>query len=126
MSSEPYAVKEHTMSTSHIRGYARGIGNERTDRLQLAIRQYNPSLDLSHQLGDFISITLPGSGVAKGCCEPFFSDPILHTSALRIRSIWSLDAICTRPSYQLKQDVVGDESKSIDGCRDAWHVINHL
>ncbi|KAK3078619.1 hypothetical protein LTS18_007042 [Coniosporium uncinatum] len=91
MSSEPYAVKERTMSTSHIRGYARGIGNERTDKLQLAIRQYISSLDLSHQLGDFTSIMFPGFGVAK-VLRALFPQPDLS----RPRATHTLDLVLRR------------------------------
>lgn len=126
MSSEPYAVKERTMSTSHIRGYARGIGNERTDKLQFAIRQYISSLDLSHQLGDFTSIMFPGFGVAK-VLRALFPQPDLSRPPRYAYARSGPSTLHARgASYQLKQDVVGDGSELVDGCRDAWHIINHL
>lgn len=43
MSSSVFRVQEHTIPTSHIREYPRGLADDQEDVLKLAIKQYVPT-----------------------------------------------------------------------------------
>jgi hypothetical protein len=89
MDYSQWNVKRHVISASHIRGYRRGVRDEKKASLQLSVNQYIPKSDV-HDLDDAVTIVfIHGVGSTKESYEPFFQ--WLKNSELVIRSIWAAD-----------------------------------
>lgn len=125
MSEEYWTVQDHVIPASHIRGFSRGVRDESTARLRLAVKQYVP-----RQLKDIPSpsgmtiIVAHGVGSSKELYEPFLDD-LLHCG-LPIRAAWAMDVAHHGASYLLNEDVIGDEPHWYDSSRDMFQMINHF
>ena len=124
MSGDFWTIHEHIIQASHIRGFSRGIRDEQTGRLRLAVKQYVPKGRQVPRAGDITLIMVPGVGVSKELCEPFF-DELLGWS-LPIRAVWSMDPVHHAASYVLNEGIIGDEPNWFDTSRDLLHMINHF
>lgn len=65
MSSHIWSVTEHVIPASHIRGFHRGIRDESSAHLRLAVKQYVPLSNPNPQPGDITLIMAQGVGNAK-------------------------------------------------------------
>ena len=89
MDNSQWIVKRHVISASHIRGYRKGVRNEKNAPLQLSVNQYIPKDDIP-DVDDAVTIVfIHGVGSTKESYEPFFQE--LKNSGLSIRSIWAAD-----------------------------------
>ncbi|MCJ1411072.1 hypothetical protein MMC19_005160 [Ptychographa xylographoides] len=124
MSSAFWHVTPHDIPASHVRGFARGIKDEITGGLRLAVKQYVPISNPEPRVGDVTLIVVHGVGSSKESYEPFMDD-LLH-SGVRIRAIWTADAAHHGASYALNENIIGDEPNWFDFARDLTHMINHF
>ena len=122
MSEELWNIHEHVIPASHIRGYRRGIQDEQTGRLRLAVKQYAPKTAPASKIGDVTLIMAHGIGSSKESYEPFFDE--LLNFGLRIRAVWAMDVAHHGASYLLNESVIGDEPHWFDSSRDLMQVIN--
>ena len=125
MTEELWNVRSHVIAASHIRGFQRGVRNERLDHLWLAIKQYSPknqSADVEHAI---TIIAVPGVSQAKELYEPFFNF-LLSSSSFPVRAIWSFDTVHHGDSYVLNESVIGDEHHWFDPARDLLQLVNHF
>ena len=123
MSEEFWNIKSHVIPASHIRGFSRGVRDEETARIRLAVKQYTP-LSRDPKPGDLTLIMAHGVGSPKELYEPFF-DELLHCS-LPIRGIWTADAAHHGASYVLNENIIGDEPHWFDTSRDLLQMVNHF
>jgi len=65
MSSSHFAVTEHTLPCSHIRGYPLATAEAHEDILNLAIKQYTPKDNTNPQPGDVTVIGAHANGFPK-------------------------------------------------------------
>lgn len=65
MSSSHFAVTEHTLPGSHIRGYPLATAETHEDVLNLAIKQYTPKDNTTPQPGDVTIIGAHANGFPK-------------------------------------------------------------
>lgn len=124
MSENLWTIVPHVIPASHIRGFVRGVRNERTDHLRLAIKQYIPRASNGNR-NDITLIAATGSSQAKELYEPFF-DSLLEHAQLPIRAIWTMDTVHHAESYVLNEDIIGDEHHWLDASRDLLHMVNHF
>lgn len=123
MSEEFWSVQEHIIPASHIRGFSRGVRDESTAHLRLAVKQYVPrNRDLKP--GDVTLIMAHGVGSSKESYEPFF-DELLHCG-LPIRAVWAADIAHHGASYILNGDIIGDEPHWSDSSRDLLQMVNYF
>jgi alpha-beta hydrolase superfamily lysophospholipase len=89
MDPQEWTIKSHTISASHIRGFARGVRNPKADRLKLVVKQYTPKSD--GRLSDTAATVIfcHGIGSTKESYEPLFGH--LKMAGLEIRSVWAAD-----------------------------------
>ena len=124
MSEEFWAVNEHVIPASHLRGFKRGIRDDQTGRLRLAIKQYVPKQSPDHDAGSVTVIMAQAVGTSKESYEPFF-DELLHCG-LPIRAIWAMDAAHHGASYLLNENIIGDDPNWYDNSRDMMQMVNHF
>ena len=124
MSFELWNVIEHVIPASHIRGFHRGVRDESSAHLRLALKEYVPKSNPDPRPGDVTLIVAHGIGSAKECYEPFFDD--LLRCDVRIRGIWAADATNNGASYILNEHILGDEPHWLDFSRDLIHMVNHF
>ena len=123
MSKEFWNVHAHVVPASHIRGFSRGVRDENTAHLKLAVKQYVPR-DRDAKPGDATLIMAHSVGSSKESYEPFF-DELLHCG-LPIRGVWAADVAHHSASYVLNEDVIGDEPHWFDSSRDLLHMVNYF
>ena len=123
MSKEFWNVRAHVIPASHIRGFSRGIRDESTGHLRLAVKQYVP-LNRDPKPGDFTLIMAHGVGSSKESYEHFF-DELLH-SGLPIRGVWAADIAHHGASYILNENAIGDEPHWFDSSRDLLQMVNYF
>lgn len=124
MSESLWQIKKHRIPASHIRGSDRGVRDNGTPWLQLAVNQYtprNPPVDCN---GHFSFVIAGGTASAKECYEPFFDE--LLNAGTPIRGIWIMDHASYAESWTLNQHLYGDEVHWTDASRDIWAVIHHF
>ena len=121
MSKESWNVQEHVIPASHIRGFSRGVRDESTAHLRIALKQYTPRYRESKP-GDVTLIMAHGVGSSKELYEPFF-DELLHCG-LPIRGVWAADAAHHGASYVLNENIIGDEPHWFDTSRDLLQMVN--
>ena len=124
MSISFWDIIEHAIPAAHTRGYARGVREERSRPLQLAIKQYTPKSNPNPRPGDVTLIVAHAIASAKETFEPLYDD--LLQCGLRIRSVWAADAVNHGVSYLLNEDIIGDEPHWHDHSRDLVHMINYF
>ncbi|KAI9815143.1 MAG: hypothetical protein M1827_002986 [Pycnora praestabilis] len=124
MSDDQWIVEEHVIPASHIRGFERGVRDEQTAHLRLAVKQYTPRLDGNPQVGDVTIIMGHGVGASKESYEPFLYE--LLNCGIRIRHLWTFDTAHHGASYVLNEDVIGDEPHWFDFARDLLQMVNHF
>ena len=123
MSEEFWNIQSHVIPASHIRGFTRGVRDEDTAHLRLAVKQYLPR-NREPKAGDATLIMAHSVGSSKELYEPFF-DELLHCS-LPIRGIWAADAAHHGASYVLNENIIGDEPHWFDTSRDLLQMVNHF
>jgi hypothetical protein len=64
-----YDVKEHTISASHIREYARATQTSQDEELYLHVKQYTPKDNPTPQHGDITIIGAHANGFPKVRCK---------------------------------------------------------
>jgi hypothetical protein len=84
-----WAIRHHVIPASHIRGYKRGVRDEKNAPLQLSVNEYTPTGDVSASDDAVTIVFIHGVGSTKESYEPFFQQ--LKNSSLPIRSIWAAD-----------------------------------
>jgi pimeloyl-ACP methyl ester carboxylesterase len=127
MGSEQWIIQNRIIPAAHTRQYVRGVRDEKTAHLRLAVNQFTPKDNPKPRRGDVSLIMVHGLNSAKECYEPFFDDLLscsMRIGATRIRSIWSIDAAYNGASYLLNQDIIGDDPSWFDFTRDIWQMIN--
>ncbi|KAL8675825.1 MAG: hypothetical protein Q9186_007570 [Xanthomendoza sp. 1 TL-2023] len=124
MSAEYWTVTEYVIPACHIRGFTRGVKDERTARLRLAVKQYVPKSPREVRPNAMTIIMAHGVGSSKESYEPFF-DELLHYD-LDIRAVWAMDVAHHGASYILNEQVIGDEPHWYDSSRDMFQMINHF
>ena len=124
MSAPLWNITEHVIPASHTRGYSRGIREESSKPLRLAIKQYTPKSNPNPSPGDATLIVAHAIASAKETFEPLY-DELLHCG-VRIRNVWAADAVNHGASYLLNEDIIGDEPHWHDHSRDLIHMINHF
>ena len=124
MSEDLWSITSHIIPASHVRGFVRGVRNEQTDHLRLAIKQYTPKAGIARS-DDITLIAATGSGQAKELYEPFF-DNLLSHAKLSVRAVWTMDTVHHGESYVLNEDVIGDEPHWLDASRDLLQMVNHF
>ncbi|KAG7001972.1 hypothetical protein G7Y79_00030g065050 [Physcia stellaris] len=124
MSAESWNIHEHVIPASHIRGFRRGIREEKAGRLRLAIKQYVPK-EISGCIARHVSIiTAHGVGSSKESYEPFYDE--LLNRGLPIRAVWAMDVAHHGASYLLNENIIGDEPNWFDSSRDLMQMVNHF
>ncbi|KAL8798708.1 MAG: hypothetical protein Q9200_007715, partial [Gallowayella weberi] len=124
MSTEYWTVTEHVIPACHIRGFARGVKDEKTAHLRLAVKQYVPKSPREIRPNAMTIIMAHGVGSSKESYEPFF-DELLHHD-LDIRAVWAMDVAHHGASYILNEEAIGDEPHWYDSSRDLFQMINHF
>ncbi|KAL8980787.1 MAG: hypothetical protein Q9205_004228 [Flavoplaca limonia] len=124
MSTEYWTVNEHIIPASHIRGFTRGVKDESTAHLRLAVKQYVPKGPHDCHSNAITVIMAHGVGSSKESYEPLF-DELLHRG-LPIRAVWAMDIVHHGTSYILNQDAIGDEPHWFDSSRDVFQMVNHF
>ncbi|KAL8841227.1 MAG: hypothetical protein Q9170_001016 [Blastenia crenularia] len=124
MSAKYWAVTEHIIPASHIRGFSRGVKDENTAHLRLAVKRYVPKQQREHPSQAMTIIMAHSVGSSKESYEPFF-DELLHCG-LPIRAVWAMDVAHHGASYLLNEDVIGDEPHWFDSSRDLFQTINYF
>ncbi|KAL8730511.1 MAG: hypothetical protein Q9181_004638 [Wetmoreana brouardii] len=124
MSADYWTVREHEIPASHIRGYSRGVQDESTARLRLAVKQYVPKDQKKTPRNAMTVIMAHGLGLTKELFEPLF-DELLHCN-LPIRAVWAMDVAHHGASYLLNEDALGDEPHWFDSSRDTFQMINYF
>ena len=124
MSIEYWTIKEHIIPASHLRGFSRGVKDERTAHLRLVVKQYVPKGRQGDQSNAMTVIMAHGVGSSKESYEPFF-DELLHCG-LPIRAVWAMDVAHHGASYVLNEDAIGDEPHWSDSSRDMFQMVNHF
>jgi hypothetical protein len=89
MDYSQWDVKSHTIPASHVRGYKRGVRDEKNAPLQLSVNEYTPKSDTPAADESVTVVFVHGVGSTKESYEPFFQQ--LKNSGLAIRSIWAAD-----------------------------------
>ena len=123
MSEDLWHIKEHVIPASHVRGFSRGVRDESTGHLRLAIKQYVPR-NKDPSTGDVTLILAHSVGSTKESYEPFFDE--LLRCGLPIRGIWATDVAHHGASYILNEDTIGDEPHWFDSSRDLLQMVNHF
>jgi pimeloyl-ACP methyl ester carboxylesterase len=123
MSEEFWDVQAHVIPASHIRGFSRGVRDESTAHLKLAVKHYVPR-NRDVKPGDVTLIMAHGVGSSKESYEPFF-DELLHCR-VPIRGIWAADVAHHSASYILNEDIIGDEPHWFDSSRDLLQMVNYF
>lgn len=80
MSSDHFLTTEHVIPASFVRGFARGLRDERSPYLRLSIKQYKPINNPQPQLGDPTIIFTHGTGIARESYEPMFDALVSDTT----------------------------------------------
>ena len=124
MSEELWDIREHVIPASHIRGFSRGVRNERTGHLRLAVKQYLPRNASGSKAGNVTLIMAHGIGSSKESYEPLY-DELLNRD-LPIRAVWAMDVAHHGASYLLNQDRIGDDPHWLDSSRDMMQMVNHF
>lgn len=124
MSAEFWNIHEHVIPASHIRGFRRGIQEEKTSRLKLAIKQYVPKEISDRVIGDVTCIMAHGVGSSKESYEPFYDE--LLNRGLPIRAVWAMDVAHHGASYLLNENLIGDDPNWFDSSRDLMQMVNHF
>ncbi|KAI4169505.1 MAG: hypothetical protein LQ343_005645 [Gyalolechia ehrenbergii] len=122
MSERYWEVTEHVIPASHIRGFSRGVKDESTAHLRLAVKQYVPRTQKENSAQAMTIIMAHGVGSSKESYEPFF-DELLHCD-LPIRAVWAMDVAHHGASYLMNEDIIGDEPHWFDSSRDMFQMIN--
>jgi pimeloyl-ACP methyl ester carboxylesterase len=89
MDGDTWTVKSHVIPASHIRGYSRGVRDEKAGGLRLAVNQYTPKKPPASARNPVSIIFIHGVGSTKESYEPFFAR--LLDAGVPIRSIWAPD-----------------------------------
>lgn len=141
----PFKIIEHVLPGQHIREYPRSIRGRQETPLQIAIKQYVP-VDADQPVPEnaVTIIGAVGNGFPKETYEPLWEDlhGQLKKQGVPLRSIWVADASNQGGSAVLNEDLVGDQSMSInnsllcgvdcnpvnwyDHSRDLLHMVNHF
>ncbi|KAK4499146.1 hypothetical protein PRZ48_009658 [Zasmidium cellare] len=124
MSRDLWSITTHNIPASHVRGFERGVRDEETSKLQLAVKQYTPRANFKPSRGDVTFIMVGGIDNSKETFEPLFDDLLQHFPA--IRNIWAVDPATYGKSFWLNRDTIGDEFNWLDIPRDVLHMINHF
>ena len=124
MSEEFWAVNEHVTPASHVRGFRRGIRDDQSGRLRLAIKQYVPKESPNNDVARVTIIMAHGVGTSKESYEPFFDE--LLQCGLPIRAIWAMDAAHHGASYLLNENIIGDDPNWYDSSRDMMQMVNQF
>ena len=124
MSEELWDIHEHVIPASHIRGFTRGVRNEQTGHLRLAVKQYVPRNVSESKAGNVTLIMAHGIGSSKESYEPFYDE--LLNRGLPIRAVWAMDVAHHGASYLLNEDIIGDDPHWLDSARDMMQMVNHF
>lgn len=124
MSEELWDIREHVIPASHLRGFSRGVRNEQTGHLRLAVKQYVPRNAPESKAGNATLIMAHGIGSSKESYEPFY-DELLNRN-LPIRAVWAMDVAHHGASYLLNEDSIGDDPHWLDSSRDMMQMVNHF
>ncbi|KAL8695852.1 MAG: hypothetical protein Q9201_007934 [Fulgogasparrea decipioides] len=124
MSADYWKVREYEIPASHIRGYSRGVKDESTARLRLAVKQYVPKDQKETPKSAMTIIMAHGVGSSKESYEPLF-DELLQCN-LPIRAVWAMDIAHHGASYLLNENALGDEPHWFDSSRDMFQMINYF
>ncbi|KAI4153067.1 MAG: hypothetical protein L6R39_001688 [Caloplaca ligustica] len=124
MSGQYWTVREYVIPAAHIRGFSRGVKDEKTARLRLAVKQYVPRDPRGVNPNGMSIIMAHGVGSSKESYEPFFDE--LLRCGLAIRAVWAMDVAHHGVSYLLNEDVIGDEPHWHDSSRDMFQMVNYF
>ncbi|KAI9738969.1 MAG: hypothetical protein M1818_005283 [Claussenomyces sp. TS43310] len=126
--SSAFHVKEHIISASHIREYARATSQSQEQVLQLAVKQYIPKDNPDPGYGDVTIIGGHANGFPKELYEPLWIE--LHARSklkgFKIRGIWIADVAHQGASGVLNEHMLGNDPSYLDHARDLLHMINHF
>ncbi|KAF2156110.1 alpha/beta-hydrolase [Myriangium duriaei CBS 260.36] len=128
MSSAVFALHEHTLPCSYIRGYSRATVDGTDSRLQLAVKQYVPLDNPDPQPGDVTILGAHANGFPKELYEPLWDD-LYHSLAklnIRIRGIWISDVAWQGYSSVLNEDKLGNDPNWLDHSLDLLLLVNHF
>lgn len=113
MSTEYFECLEHTFVGQHVRHYPRATSTDQEQRLRLSAKQYKPRRHPTE--GGVTILATTALSCAKELYEPLWDALYEYCgqddSGLRIRSIWSVDAVNQGASGVLNEHVLGDERK---------------
>ncbi|KAL8721981.1 MAG: hypothetical protein Q9225_001456 [Loekoesia sp. 1 TL-2023] len=124
MSENYWKVTEHVIPASHIRGSSRGVKEESTAHLRLAVKHYVPKNQKEDHSTAITIIMGHGVGTSKESYEPLF-DELLQCD-LPIRAVWAMDVAHHGASYLMNEDVLGDEPHWFDSSRDMFQMVNYF
>ncbi|KAF4125562.1 hypothetical protein GMORB2_0806 [Geosmithia morbida] len=128
MASSIFHIKEHVLSTAHIREYARATGLSQDDELLQHVKQYTPKDNPNPRKGDVTIIGAHANAFPKELYEPLWEN--LHREAkacgVRIRTILIADAAWQGQSGLLNESKLGNDPSWHDYHRDILHMINIL
>ena len=124
MSSHLWHKQKHVIPAAHIRGLDRGVCENDSPGLRLAVNQYTPRQLPTDTTGYFTLIVAHGIAFSKESYEPHFDD--LLETGVPVRAVWIADSVASAESYQLNQHAIGDEIHWLDYARDIWQMINHF
>jgi hypothetical protein len=89
MDYSKWTLNSHIIPASHIRGFRRGVRDERNAHLRLSVNEYIPKSDTSPPDDAATIVFIHGVGSTKESYEPFFQG--LKDNGLSIGSIWAAD-----------------------------------
>jgi pimeloyl-ACP methyl ester carboxylesterase len=89
MDYSQWDITKHAIPASHIRGYRRGVRDERTALLKLSVNEYRPKSDEKYGDDAVTIVFIHGVGSTKESYEPFFQQ--LKSCGLVVRSVWAAD-----------------------------------
>ncbi|KAI7644412.1 alpha/beta-hydrolase, partial [Hortaea werneckii] len=126
-----FQVKTHRFPGQHIRQYPGATRHSEEDILELEAKQYIPLSNPHPKPGDITILATHAVSFPKELYEPLWDDLLSHANhnetaagALRIRSIWVVDASNQGASGVLNEHVQGDDPSFFDLPRDLLHMIN--
>ncbi|KAI7203859.1 alpha/beta-hydrolase [Hortaea werneckii] len=129
--TKSFQVKTHRFPGQHIRQYPGATRHSEEDTLELEANQYIPLSNPHPKPGDITILATHAVSFPKELYEPLWDDLLSHAKhsetaavALRIRSIWVVDASNQGASGVLNEHVQGDDPSFFDLPRDLLHVIN--
>ncbi|KAF1810303.1 alpha/beta-hydrolase [Eremomyces bilateralis CBS 781.70] len=121
-----WTCHQHVIPASHIRGFERGVRDERKHRrsLRLSVNEYAPNIAPDGSTEPITILFHHGVGFTKESYEPLFTS--IFRNSNHIRAIWSYDIAWHGKSYLLNEDVIGDIPHWNDDARDVLQIVNYF